>query len=149
MKDLLNLAKGWRSIGVGLIFLLLPVLDYISKSDIISVFLSNPEHQKLASAFIGILIIVLRTISTTPVFSKTEVPVIAITEAAKAKKKAAKAKKKATKALGTTTTEEVVTEAPEATTETNGTDTSDKDEDTTVVEQTSVEQVTEDSKKEG
>ena len=74
--------RGYKTFIFGVLIMALPLLDYIHNQDIYSMFLSNPEHQKLATQVVGALLIVLRVLTTTPIFQNnipTEiVPVVPV-----------------------------------------------------------------------
>ena len=74
--------RGYKTFIFGVLLMALPLLDYINTQDVYSMFLSNPEHQKLAAAIVGALLILLRYVTTTPIFQQnipTEiVPVVPV-----------------------------------------------------------------------
>ena len=74
--------RGYKTFIFGVLIMALPLLDYINNQDVYSMFLSNPEHQKLAAVVVGALLIVLRFLTNTPIFQKnipTElVPVVPV-----------------------------------------------------------------------
>ena len=74
--------RGYKTFIFGVLIMATPLLDYINNQDVYSMFLSNPEHQKLAAVVVGALLIVLRFLTTTPIFQKnipTEiVPVVPV-----------------------------------------------------------------------
>lgn len=68
--NILHKLKGYRSVLVGLAFLLLPLLDYITNNGVMEMLLNDPEKQRIASVVVGIIMIVLRTVTTTPILNQ-------------------------------------------------------------------------------
>ena len=62
--------KGYKTFLLGLLVALLPLLNYINDSQVITKVLTNPTQQQVATAVLGGLIILFRMLTTTSIFNK-------------------------------------------------------------------------------
>lgn len=68
--------QGYKTFIFGIILTLLPVLDYLVSSDIFTTLIKDPRTLEVVTSLVGITIIVLRALTTSPIFAKKQEDVL-------------------------------------------------------------------------
>lgn len=68
--------QGYKTFIFGIILTLLPVLDYLVSSNIFTTLIKDPRTLEVVTSLVGITIIVLRALTTSPIFAKKQEDVL-------------------------------------------------------------------------
>lgn len=66
LKKLFGRLKGYRTAIFGIIIAILPVLDSLTNSGLVSMLVKDPERAALFTSSLGIFVVILRAITSTP-----------------------------------------------------------------------------------